>query len=47
MEIIKSNISGETRVIVKGKGWTAIGKVKPTEWVKTKTGWSKEALHAL
>ena len=39
MQIIKSNISGETRVVVKGRGWIAIEKVLPTEKVKTKTGW--------
>lgn len=40
MKIITSDISGEIRVVIKGKGWTSIKKVKPTDYVKTKTGWT-------
>ena len=34
MEVIKSNISGETRVLVRGKGWVSIKKVKSTDCLK-------------
>ena len=38
-DVIKSNISGVERVLVRGKGWIPADKVKKANEVKTKAGW--------
>jgi hypothetical protein len=39
--VIKSNISGVERVLVRGRGWIPAGEVKEANEVKTKAGWIK------
>jgi hypothetical protein len=39
--VIKSNISGVERVLVRGKGWIPVGDVEEANEVKTKAGWIK------
>ena len=40
-KIIKSNISGVKRVLVRGKGWIPAGEVEEANEVKTIAGWIK------
>ncbi len=40
-KIVKSNISGVERVLVRGKGWIPAGEVEEANEVKTMTGWIK------
>jgi hypothetical protein len=40
-KVIKSNISGVERVLVRGKGWIPAGEVEKTNEVKTMAGWIK------
>jgi hypothetical protein len=40
-KVIKSNISGVDRVLVRGKGWIPAGEVEEANEVKTKAGWIK------
>jgi hypothetical protein len=40
-KIIKSNISGVERVLVRGKGWIPVGEVKEANELKTVSGWIK------
>lgn len=40
-KVIKSNISGVERVLVRGKGWIPVGKVEESDEVKTMAGWIK------
>lgn len=40
-EVIKSNISGVERILVRGKGWISAEEVEEANEVKTKAGWIK------
>jgi hypothetical protein len=40
-KVIKSNISGVERVLVRGKGWIPAGEIEESNEVKTKAGWIK------
>jgi hypothetical protein len=40
-KVIKSNISGVERVLVRGKGWIPAGEVEEANEVKTRAGWIK------
>jgi len=39
MKMVASDISGEEKVIVKGKGWIPMNKLKANDYVKTNEGW--------
>ena len=38
---IISTISGITKAIVKGKGWTPVHEIRKSDLVKTRAGWEK------
>ena len=40
-KVLKSNISGVERVLVRGKGWIPAEEIEEYNEVKTKTGWIK------
>ena len=40
-KVIKSNISGVERVLVRGKGWIPTGEIEEANEVKTMAGWIK------
>jgi hypothetical protein len=46
-KVIKSNISGVDRVLVRGKGWIPAGEVEEANEVKTKAGWIKLGMETM
>ncbi|NNK85369.1 MAG: hypothetical protein HKO91_07455 [Desulfobacterales bacterium] len=46
-KIIRSNISGVERVLVRGKGWIPAGEVEEANEVKTKAGWIKLGMETM
>jgi hypothetical protein len=46
-KVIKSNISGVERVLVRGKGWIPTGEVEEANEVKTMAGWIKLGMETM
>ena len=46
-KVIKSNISGVDRVLVRGKGWILAGEVEEANEVKTMVGWIKLGMETM
>jgi hypothetical protein len=40
-KVIKSKISGEEKILIRGKGWISAGELEEANEVKTNAGWIK------